>query len=182
MSAFLYGGVAALQLAGGYFAAQNVRDTAELNQDIANMNAEFAELDAFDAEIQGETDQAQYQIAIDKTLSDQRLSAAVADIDINYGSVADVVKETEFIAEMNLMEIEKQAQEKALGYERQARDFRLGGELARNAAEGQASATEFGAITGALTTFSKADFSGVGPKRGESGRRQEPINISGYRG
>lgn len=185
MSAFLYGGVAALQLAGGYFAAQNIRDTAELNQDIAEMNAEFAELDAYDAEIQGETDQAQYQVAIDKTLSDQRLAAAVADVDINYGSVGDIVRETEFIAELNLMEIEKQAQEKALGYNRQARDFRLGGDLNRAAEEGRASATEFGAITGALTTFSKSDFSGYGPKRSNNdftNSRQAPINISGYRG
>ena len=166
MSAILYGGLAALQLAGGYFAAQNVRDTAELNEDIANMNAEFAELDAYDAEIEGETQVAQYQSTVDQTLSAQKVAFAVADVDATYGSAAEVVKETKFIADLNKMEIEKQAQEKALGYQRQARDYRLGADLDRAAAEGRASSTEFGAVTSALGTLSKADFTGYGPKRG----------------
>lgn len=178
MSAMLYGGLAALELAGGYFAAQNIRDTAELNQDIANMNAEFAELDAYDARIEGETQTAQYQASIDAVLSDQKLALAVADVDINYGSAGQVVKETRFIADLNKMEIEKQAQEKALGYKRQARDFRLGGDLDRAAAEGRASATEFGAVTSALGTASKADFTGYGPKRSEGTLKTSPTDYA----
>lgn len=172
-------GLAGLQLAGGYFAAQNIRDTAELNQDIADMNAEFAELDAHDAILDGETAAANYQKTVDATQSQQRLNAAVADVDINYGSVGELVKETNFIAEINKMEIEKQAQEKALGYVRQARDFRLGGDVDRAAAEGRASATQFGAITDAAGTALKSGYRG--PSR-STDSYNETTTLTGYRG
>lgn len=175
-------GLAALQLAGGYFAAQNIRDTADLNQDVDNMNAEFAELDANDAILDGETATANYQKIVDKTLSDQRLAAAVNDVDISYGSVAELVNETNFTAELNKMEIEKQAQERALGYQRQARDFRLGGDIDRAAAEGRASATEFAAVLGAAGTAVKSGA--TGPKRSADNNAGfgETTTLTGYKG
>lgn len=127
--AALYGGMAGLQLAGGYFASQNIKATAELNRDIADMNAEFAELDAYDAELEGYSAQARYQGVIDNTLAEQSAIMNAQDIDVNYGSAASVAAETKFTGEMNLMEIEKQAQMQALGYTRQARDIRLGSEM-----------------------------------------------------
>lgn len=141
--------MAGLKLAGSYFASQNIRDTAELNQDIANMNAEFAELDAYDAELEGYTQQAKYQSVIDKTLSEQQAILTAADVDVNYGSVGEKKKESEFIAQLNLMEIEKRAQEKALGYERQASDYRFGGSIARSESEGKASQVMSQGILGA---------------------------------
>lgn len=152
MSAMLYGGLAALQLAGGYFAAQNIKETAALNADIADLNAEFAELDAFDAELEGFTEQARYQKVVDETISSQRLAFAAADVDVTFGSAADVERESRFIADLNKMEIQKQAQEKALGFKLQARDFRIGSFLTTAQAKVQASAVKFGAITGAAQT------------------------------
>lgn len=157
--------IAAFQLASSYFAAQNARDTAELNHDIARMNAEFAELDAHDAIIDGESAVARYQSVVDQTLSQQRAVLAAADVDTTYGSAAEVTKETRFIADLNRMEIEKQAQEKALGYKRQARDFRLQSDLNLAAEEGRASAIEAQGLTNALGTVSRADFTGYGVRR-----------------
>ncbi|MCK5641238.1 MAG: hypothetical protein KAJ19_10585, partial [Gammaproteobacteria bacterium] len=113
-------GLAAFQLAGGYFAAENIRETARLNQDIAEMNAEFAELDAYDAEIEGFSAVARYQGVVDATLGTQQAELAAADVDVNFGSAASIQEETRFIADMNKMEIINQAEEKALGYEREA--------------------------------------------------------------
>ena len=121
--------VAAVQLASSYFAAQNARDAAELNNEISDWNAEFAELDAYDAILDGETQVAQYEAVIDRTLSDQRVAFAVNNVDAGYGSAEAITKETRFIGELNRMEIEKQAQEKALGYKEQARSFRLQGDM-----------------------------------------------------
>ena len=165
--------MAAFQLASSYFAAENARDTAELNNNIADWNAEFAELDAYDAEIEGETQIAQYQAVVDANLSDQRTILAAKDVDVNYGSAAEVSKESRFIADINRMEIEKQAQEKALGYKRQARDFRLSGDIERGAAEGRASAIQAGGVTSALGTLAKADYTGYGVKR------SAPTSVSG---
>ena len=147
--AALYGGLAALQLAGGYFASQNIKDTAKLNRDIANMNAEFAELDAYDSEMEGYSRATRYQSVIDNTLSEQQALLTASDIDVNYGSAAEIQEETRFMGELNKMEIEKQAQEAALGYKRQARDFRIGGKLQYGADKTRAAQAMFSGVTSA---------------------------------
>lgn len=143
VQAAAYGGLAALQLAGGYFASQNIKDTAELNRDIAEMNAEFAELDAYDAKIEGYTAEAKYQSIIDKTLSDQQAIMTAAGVDVTYGSAAEIQKETRFLGELNKMEIEKRAQEQALGYKREARSIRFGSFLEYGQAQAKADAVMF---------------------------------------
>jgi hypothetical protein len=148
----LYGGLAAVQLAGGYFAAQNIKETAKLNRDIAEMNAEFAELDAYDAELQGLTNVARYQSVIDNTLAEQQTALAAADVDLNYGSAASIEQETRFVGELNKMEIEKQAQMQALGYRKQARDFKLGGSLQYSEGITRAGQAMFSGVTSAVST------------------------------
>ena len=150
--AYVYGGMAALQLAGGYFASQNIKATAALNKDIADMNAEFAELDAFDAIAEGQTNQARYQSVIDGVLGDQQLAYTAADIDVNYGTAAAKQEETRFVGDMNLMEIEKQAQEKALGYKTQARAFKTAGVNAIGEGNAKAASTMFNSVMGAAKT------------------------------
>lgn len=149
---YVAAGLAALQLAGGYFASQNIKETAKLNQDIANMNAEFAELDAYDAITEGYTQQARYQTVIDQTLSEQNLALTAADVDVNYGTAATLIDETKFTAQMNLMEIQKQAEEKALGYKSQARSYRSGGALQFADAEAKASNVMFNSAASAAQT------------------------------
>lgn len=150
--AALYGGLAALQIAGGYFASQNIKATAKLNRDIADMNAEFAELDAYDAELEGYTKQARYQSVVDDTLAEQSAIMNAQDIDVNYGSAASIAQETKFVGQMNLMEIEKQAQQQALGYTRQARDIRLGASLNYADSKTRAGQAMFSGVTSAAST------------------------------
>lgn len=147
-----YGGLAALQLAGGYFASQNIKATADLNKDIADMNAEFAELDAYDARAQGETNQALYQKQVDDTLAEQRTMMNAQNIDTSYGSAGSIASETNFTAQLNLMQIEKDAQFTALGYKRQARDTRLGGTMQYASDRARAGQAMFSGITSAMST------------------------------
>lgn len=148
--AFLYGGLAGLQLAGGYFASQNIKESAKLNREIAEMNAEFAELDAYDAEIEGMSAATRYQSVIDNTLAEQTAQLAAADVDINYGSAASIQAESRFMGELNKMEIEKQAQEQALGFKRQARDYRLSGTMGYAEGKTRASQAMFSGVTSAI--------------------------------
>lgn len=150
--AFIYGGVAALELAGGYFASQNIKATAKLNKDIADMNAEFAELDAYDSELEGQSAVGRYQEVIDRTLSEQQAAMTAADIDVNYGSAAAVKEETQFIGELNKMQIQKDAQNQALGFRRQARDTRLQANLGYAGEKARAAAVQFSSVTGAVKT------------------------------
>ena len=152
MIGYAYGAIAGLELAGGYFASQNIKETAKLNQEIADMNAEFAELDAFDAIAEGGSQEARYQSVIDQTLGEQKLAFATADVDINYGTASSIVEETKFTGELNLMEIQKQAQERALGYKVQARNIKSQGVLDRADANAKADAVMFQSATGAAKT------------------------------
>jgi hypothetical protein len=147
--AYLYGGMAALELIGGYFASQNIKETARINREIAEMNAEFAELDAYDAELEGYTVQARYQSVIDNTLSEQQLAMTAQGVDVNYGSAAVLQEETRFIGELNKMEIEKRAQEQALGIKRQARDTRFSANLQFGQEQARAAQAMFGSVMGA---------------------------------
>lgn len=148
----LYGGLAGLQLAGSYFAAQNVKETAELNREIANMNAEFAELDAYDAEIEGLSESARYQSVIDETIDTQRVLLEAQGVDTSFGSAAALQEESKFIGTLNKMEIEARAQERALGFERQADDIRLSSHLQFAKAEQRASDIMFQGVTSAAQT------------------------------
>lgn len=152
MVAAVYGGLAAMQIAGGYFAAENMKQAAILNQDIAEMNAEFAELDAHDAELDGLSEVARYQGIVDQTLSEQTTALTAADVDLSFGSASTIETETRFLAEMNRMEIENDAEAKALGYTREARDRRLGGFLQRADSAGREFGAKFQGITGAAQT------------------------------
>lgn len=147
--AYMYGGMAALQLVGGYFASQNIKDTAELNRDIAEMNAKYAELDAYDAEIEGISTVTRYQSVIDNTLAEQSAILAAEDVDVNYGSAASLESESRFIGELNKMEIERRTREQVLGIKSQARDIRMGATLAYGDAMTRAGQAMFQSVTGA---------------------------------
>lgn len=150
--AALYGGMAALEIAGGYFASQNIKDTARLNQDISNMNAKYAELDAFDARAEGFTEQARYQGVIDNTMKQGEANLAAADVDVNYGTQKGLQEQNQYIGQLNLMEIQKHAEEKALGYQTQANQYRMTGVLQRSQAEVTAATTMFNSEMGAVKT------------------------------
>ncbi len=165
-----YYALAGLQLAGGYFASQNIKESAKLNQEIADMNAQFAELDAYDAQIEGYSEQARYQSVIDQTLGAQQVTMTAQDIDVSYGTASTVQEETKFTAELNLMEIQKQAEEKALGYKRQARDIKLGGSMQAAEAKTRAGQAMFNSVVGAA----QSGIQGI--------KRDPPKSLTGYKG
>lgn len=175
MAAPVYAAMAGFQLVSGYFASQNIRDTAELNRDIAEMNAEFAELDAYDAQLEGHNKKTRYQATIDNTIADQKTIMEAQGVDSGFGSAASIASETEFVGKLNLMEIEKAAQEQALGYKRQARDFRLGGKL--NYGNAMARASQ--AMTSGITSAMKTGLTGYERMSGSGGSTQAK---SGYGG
>lgn len=144
--------IAGLQLAGGYFASQNIRATALLNREISEMNAQFAELDAYDSILAGETRKTEYQSVVDQTLSDQQTIMAAQGGDIGFGSAGSIAAETTFTADANKMEIQKRAQEQALGYTDQAANFRTSGVLAQSRENARASDVMFQSAVGAAKT------------------------------
>ena len=152
MSGYAYAALAGLQLAGGYFASQNIKQTAELNRSIAEMNAQFAELDMFDTLAQGETDKALYQKQIDDTLAAQSAMMNAQDIDMSFGSASSIEAETRFTGQLNLMQIEKEAQNRVLGIKRQTRDMIMGAEMKYGNDMSRASQAMFSGVMSAAST------------------------------
>lgn len=149
----IFGGLAGLQLIGGHYAAKNTKETAALNADIEDMNAEFAELDAYDARIDGFSEQARYQSVVDKTLGEQTAILAAQDIDLSAeGTAQQIQKETRFIAELNKLEIQNDASQRALGYKREARGFKIRGFLERLQGNIRASDIKFQTLLSAAET------------------------------
>lgn len=147
-----FAAIAGLQLAGGYFASQNIKETARINQNIADMNAAFAELDAYDSIVEGASEQARYQEVIDQTIGEQQLLQTAQDIDVNYGTAAAKREETKFIGELNLMEIQKQSQERALGYKSESRQIITQSKLDAAGADAKASQVLIGSAANAAQT------------------------------
>ncbi len=136
-----YGALAAMQIASGNSQAAAIQEQAKRKQMIANMNAEFAELDAYDAEVQGFTDSARYQNTIDSVIGAQRAGYASQNVDVNYGTAADVQTDSRITGLLNTLDLQKQARQKALGFKREANNLRLGGDFARQQGDMDASAT-----------------------------------------
>lgn len=170
MSGYAMAGLAGLQLATSYFAAENIRQSAAINQRVAEINAEFAELDAYDAEIAGFSEVARYQSVIDATLGEQQAGFAAADVDLNFGTAAAIMEETKLIGELNKLELINQAEQQALGFKNQARNFRLGGYLARMGAEGNAAQVQLQGVLGAAGTGVQAIRSNATGYRSEGGQ------------
>lgn len=149
---YAYAALAAVQLAGSYFSAQNIKETARINKQISDMNAEYAELDAYDAEIEGVSSVAKYQSTVDQTISTQRAEMAAADIDLSYGSAASIEEETKFLAELNKLELLHQAQDRVHGYEREAFEHRFSGTQQYGLARAKAYGTMLQGVTSAGST------------------------------
>lgn len=153
-------GFAVFQVVNGAQQAELVRDQGRLTKEIADMNAEFAEVDAWNAEKQGDTNVARYEGQVEQTLSAQRTAFAAKDVDITYGSAAEVVKDTKLAGFLNVLDIKNQAHNQALGYKNQARQFTMAGitgesQSAINAG-GIKSASIMNAGSTALSGYSKS--------------------------
>lgn len=156
MNPYLAGGAAAFQLITGFQQGEMVREQGKITKEIHDMNAELAELDAWQAERDGDAAVARYEQEVDDVVADQKVAYAAKDVDVNFGSAANIVEETKLAGMLNAMDIKNQARQQALGYKRQARQMRLTGSAAMSQAEMNAGAMRASAVMGAAETGIKA--------------------------
>ncbi len=148
-----YLGVAAYQVISGYQQAEMIREQAKLKQQIDDMNADDALLDAYNAEKEGFSESARYGSVVNSTVGEQRVAYAANNVDVNYGTAADVQDETRLVGAMNVLEIQRRAREKAAGYKKEARNIRLQGGFNRAQAQLDASGAQTRGITSGMSTF-----------------------------
>lgn len=99
--------------------------------DLADFNAQVAELQAEDAIVRGQEEQQRFRTRVRGAIGSQRVGFAASNIDVNYGSAADVQADAAYLGELDALTIMGNAAREAWGYKMGAEDLRRRGQLAR---------------------------------------------------
>lgn len=165
-----YIALAALQLYGSYQMSQITRENGELQDKIADFNSQFAELDAFNARAKGQGDAARYGEQIDQVQASDKAAEAGAGITIGYGTSADIDSDNKVAGMNNVLQIQRAAQNQAVGYENQAINIRLGGSQAQLQSGLNASAQQYSGVMSAAGTLMAGYANSESTGKGSSSR------------
>lgn len=166
-------GTAAFQVVAGTQEAETTRANAAIVQQINDMNAKYAELDAYNATQAGISKSARYQGNIDQIAGTQREDMAAKGQDVNFGTGAEITAQTKVTGFLNQLDIKNYAQQKAMGYENEAMNYRLasitGGAQAAATAAGQQTSAIIGGANTLLSGYSKTARPGTTTPNGDVG-------------
>jgi hypothetical protein len=157
---YVIAAAAAFQVVSGLHQAESIRANAAITAKINEMNAQALEFDAYQARLQGEAEVANYQTSIDQVVGQQRAGFAEQNVDVNFGTAAEVQAETRRTGFLNALEIQKQARARALGLTRQARNARIGSAMQ----DSQSSMAAQSAQTGGIVSAGMTALSGYARK------------------
>lgn len=179
----IYGAMAGLQLLSGVQQANNIQKQAELQKELDEFNREQALLDAFNAEKDGYTQMARYGSTINAIESTQRNIYYSNDVNPNFGTAADIQADTKNTGQLNLLDIQSQAHQRALGYKKQAAGIKTQSGMNQIGASLQASTARNTAILGAANTMitgyeRNGGFGKPGPRNVQSGTDWDMVSPS----
>jgi hypothetical protein len=122
------------------------QEVAESEAQLSDYNAQVAQVQAQDAIARGGEKESTFRSQVRGVIGSQRAGFAGANVDVGYGSAADVQADAAFLGELDALTIRNNAAREAWGYKVQAEDLRQraaisrqGGQMA--AAAGSAAAT-----------------------------------------
>lgn len=154
-----YFALAAVQAVGGFQQADIIRQNGKLQGDVADMNARFAEVDAYNAREAGYSNAAKYETQIDQAVGAVKGAYAGSNVDVRYGTASDVQTDNKVAGFENVLQLRRQAENAALGYQTQAINMRLGGQMTQlNAGLQAASAQASGLMQGIQTSVTGYAF------------------------
>ncbi len=107
-------------------------------------NASQAELQAIDALARGEEAVAQTASGARQLTGSQRASQAAQGIDITSGSAADVISSDQALSALDEIQIRRNAQREAHGFQMEAQGYRMAGKNQAAAYNNQATSTLLG--------------------------------------
>jgi hypothetical protein len=146
-------GVAAVSMLSGAQQANDIRANADLQQSIDDLNAQYADLDAFHARATGQGKEAQYEGQVQQVEGEQTVAMASRGVDVNFGTAAEISGDTKVNAMLNGLDIKSQAEQKAMGYESEARNLRVAGTMGQEVAGAQANATTDSSLISAASSI-----------------------------
>jgi len=145
-------GLAAIQLIGGYQQSQITMENGQLQNKIAQMNQRFANYNAAQELQKGQSDSAKYAEVVNQTEAADKSAEAGTGVSVNYGTASDLSASNKIAGMSNVLQIQRQAQNQAVGMQTQALNIGLSGQQALTQA-GMTSSSELTAgIEGAAST------------------------------
>ena len=112
-------------------AGEAERRAAEASADLAEYNAAVADLQATDAVARGAEDESRFRTTVRGLIGSQRAGLAAGNVDVGWGSAADVQADAAFLGELDALTIRTNAAREAWGYQVQAEDLRKRATIAR---------------------------------------------------
>jgi hypothetical protein len=147
---------ASIAVTGGVLAAGAAKANADLVQGADNLNSKYAELDAYDAAQSGNTKAARYENTINETVGAQKTTEAAENVNVNFGTAAQITGQTKLTGFLNQLDMQQQATQQALGYKVQANNYILAGENAEISGQATATGDIISGIGGAAAASAKS--------------------------
>lgn len=141
-----------IMVAGLVLGAYAQHENAEHMKDVARFNAREGENEAVRTRNQGHQEEVTHRQKVEQLRSEQRANFAANNVDLNTGSAADVIGDTELFGEVDSLRIRTNYQEQAAALERGSSLVRSQGDAASRAGKLQAGGT---LLQGAGTVSSK---------------------------
>jgi hypothetical protein len=101
---------------------------------VGEVNALQAEQQAVDAAQRGSVEESAYRRDVRQMIGQQRTGYAGQNVDVSTGTAAAVQHQTEQLLQSDLARIRRNAEREALGFKKDAEEYRRGGKYAQAAA------------------------------------------------
>lgn len=159
-------------------AGQAQRASAESQAELADFNAAVADLQARDAIERGVDEENRFRSSVKVMVGSQRAGFAASNVDVSYGSAADVQADAAYLGELDALTIRTNAAREAWGYQVQAEDLRKRATIARKegvyaeqAGKTTAAAQRTSGTLGVIGTIANTGASLLMARYGFGGRR-----------
>jgi hypothetical protein len=107
------------------------RRAADSQAALLDYNAAVADVQAKDAVARGAEEEGKYRQGVRKLIATQRATVAANNVDVSFGSAADVQADAAFLGELDALTIRTNAAREAWGFKVEAEDTRKRAEIAR---------------------------------------------------
>lgn len=135
---------------GSVQAGKAAQEQANYQAAVNRNNAVLAEFQAKDAVKRGDIEEKRHRAMVAKMVGSQRAAFASNNVALDSGSPLDVIGDTVQMGEVDALTIRYNAEQEALGFKRQAENYRNSATLAVLGGKADAQAGNIGAFTSVL--------------------------------
>lgn len=100
--------------------AAATQTAATIQEGVDQLNSQYADLDAYNAAQRGDAQSARYENTIQQTEGEQEVGEASKNVNVDFGTASEIAAQTKLTGYLNQLDIQKQANQQAMGYKVQA--------------------------------------------------------------